>query len=112
QEIRRALVATLTALASVAGSAGGSSANAMLVLPVDLQQQICASMVARPIDEQDRRQEVRIVFYRLVWKGAGSSGNQTIPPGEQRMEMIRDAEIYQTFYARLSKAVFLEAHRI
>lgn len=112
QEVRRAVVATLTALASAFAAAGGSSANAMLVLPVDLQQQICASLIVRPLDEQDRRQEVRVVFYRLVWKGAGSSGNQSIPPGEQRMEMIRDPEIYQTFHARLSKAVFLEAHRI
>lgn len=112
QEIQRGVVATLTGLLSVFAAAGGSSANAMLVLPVDLQQQICASMIARPVDEQDRRQEVRIVFYRLVWKGSGSSGNQQIPPGEQRMEMIRDPEIYQTFYARLAKAVFLEAHRI
>ena len=31
---------------------------------------------------------------------------------EQRMEMIRSPEIYQQFFARLSKAVFLEAHRI
>ena len=52
------------------------------------------------------------MFYRLVWKGDGSSGSQIILPGEQRMEMIRDAEIYQQFYARLSKAVFLEAQRI
>jgi hypothetical protein len=113
QEIRRAVVATLTTIASLfASAAGGGSANAVVLLPVDLQQQICASMVARPIDAQDRRQEVRIVFYRLVWKGSGSSGNQQIAPGEQRMEMIRDPEIYQTFYARLSKAVFLEAQHI
>lgn len=110
QEVRSGIIAFLTTLLSLAGSRFG--ANVMLVLPVDLHQQINASMTARPIDAQDRKQEVRIVFYRLVWKGDGSSGNQTIPPGEQRMEMIRDAEIYQQFYARLSKAVFLEAQRI
>lgn len=112
QEVRRDIVAFLTFLLSILGAAGGASANATLVLPVDLHQQINASMTARPIDEKDRKQEVRIVFYRLVWKGDGSSGNQTILPGEQRMEMIRDAEIYQQFYARLAKAVFLEAQRI
>lgn len=112
QEVRRDIIAFLTFLLSVVGAAGGSSANVMLVLPVDLHQQINASMTARPIDAQDRKQEVRIVFYRLVWKGDGSSGSQIILPGEQRMEMIRDAEIYQQFYARLSKAVFLEAQRI
>lgn len=112
QEIQRGVIATLTFLLSMLGTAVGSGANAMLILPVDLHQQINASLTARPIDARDREQEVRIVFYRLVWKGDGRAGNQLILPGEQRMEMIRDAEIYQQFYARLSKAVFLEAQRI
>ena len=58
------------------------------------------------------RQEVRIVFYRAVWKGDGQADRNYIPPGEQKMEMIRDPEIYQQFFAKLSKAVFLEPHSI
>ncbi len=58
------------------------------------------------------RHEVRIVFYRLVWQSEGSSGDSSIPPGLQRMEMIRDPVIYQQFFARLSKSVFLEAQKI
>lgn len=112
QEIRRSSVATLTFLLSMLGALAGSGTNATVVLPVDLHQQINASLTTRPIDDRDREHEVRIVFYRLVWKGEGAAGNQTILPGEQRMEMIRDAEIYQQFYARLAKAVFLEAQRI
>ena len=112
QEVNQGVIAFLTTLLSAFAAVGGVSANTMLVVPVDLQQQISASLVAQPIDAEDRSQEVRIVFYRLVWQGAGSSGNQSIAPGGQRMEMIRDPEIYQTFYARLAKAVFLEAHRI
>ncbi len=112
QEVQQGIVAFLTTLLSVLAAVGGAGANTMVVLPVDLHQQIDASLTTRPIDANDTKQEVRIVFYRLVWKGQGSSGNQTILPGEQRMEMIRDAEIYQQFYARLSKAVFLEAQRI
>jgi hypothetical protein len=109
QEINRALIAFTTTLAAL-------FYMPIVIIPVDLHQQINASLTTRPIDEQDRKQEVRIVFYRLVWKGDGmvsggySSGQ--IPPGEQRMEMIRDADIYQQFYARLAKAVFLEAQRI
>lgn len=80
--------------------------------PVDLHQKIAASLVARPLNPEATRQEVRIMFYRVVWKGDGQVDNQYIPPGEQYMEMIRDPEIYQQFFAKLSKAVFLEAHRI
>ena len=107
QEIRRDIVAFLTLMI---GALGGT--NTMYLAPVDLHQQINASLIAQPIHDDDKHQKVRIVFYRLVWKGAGSSGNQSIPPGQQKMEMIRDAEIYQQFFARLSKAVFLEAHKI
>jgi hypothetical protein len=95
---------------SVAASAGGS--NAITLLPVDLHQQVNASLIVRPLNEKGDRQEVRVLFYRLVWKSDGQSGNTYIAPGEQKMEMIRDPRIYQLFFARLSKAVFLEAHKI
>lgn len=80
--------------------------------PIDLHQKIAAAFVARPLNPEATRQEVRIMFYRVVWKGEGQVDRQYIPPGEQYMEMIRDPEIYQQFFAKLSKAVFLEAHRI
>ena len=79
-----------------------------IVMPVDLHQKIAATLVTRPVNPETTRQEVRVVFYRVVWQGGGSSGQQGIPPGEQRMEMLRDAVMYQTFFAKLSKAVFLE----
>ena len=79
-----------------------------IVMPVDLHQKIAATLVTRPINPEATRQEVRVVFYRVVWKGDGSAGRQHIPPGEQYMEMLRDAVLYQTFFAKLSKAVFLE----
>ncbi len=106
QEIGR----TLVGLISTAGFAVG--ANTLILLPVDLHQQINASLVTRPIDEGGSRHEVRILFYRLVWKGSGQSGDQYIAPGQQQMEMIRDPGIYQQFFARLAKSVFLEAHKI
>jgi hypothetical protein len=86
------------------------------VMPIDLHQKIEASMIVRPVNEDATRHEARIQFYRIVWKGDGSINSQYhseyIPPGEQRMEMIRDPLIYQQFFAKLSKAVFLEAHTI
>ena len=83
-----------------------------VVIPIDLHQKIAASLVTRPVNEAHSRQEVRIIFYRAVWKGDGQADRNYIPPGEQKMEMIRDPEIYQQFFAKLSKAVFLEPHSI
>jgi hypothetical protein len=77
-------------------------------MPVDLQQKIAAALVTRPVNPEATRQEVRIMFYRVVWKGDGQADRQYIPPGEQRMEMLRDPVMYQQFFAKLSKAVFLE----
>lgn len=113
QEISRSLVAFLT---TVLSALGGS--NATVLMPVDLQQQINASLVATPFVSEDpanagrTENVVRVTFYRLVWKGDGQSGDTYIPPGEQKMEMIRNAELYQQFFSRLSKAVFLEAQKI
>jgi hypothetical protein len=83
-----------------------------LIMPVDLHQKIAATLVARPINPDATRQEVRILFYRVVWKGDGQSDRNYIPPGEQKMEMIRDPVLYQQFFAKLSKAVFLEGFTI
>jgi hypothetical protein len=93
------------------GALGGSQ------VPVDLQQKIAATLVAQPLPRDASRYQVRIAFYRVVWKGDGSRSNgqgqtEYIPPGQQRMEMLRDPLIYQQFFAKLAKAVFLEAHRI
>ncbi|MEI8013309.1 MAG: hypothetical protein D4R81_02470 [Nitrospiraceae bacterium] len=79
------------------------------IMPVDLHQKIAATLIARPINPEATRQEVRIIFYRVVWKGDGQADRQYIPPGQQKMEMLRDPVMYQQFFAKLSKAVFLEA---
>ena len=85
-------------------------------MPVDLHQKIEASMVARPVNADATRHEVRIQFYRVIWMGDGQQGSgqqsEYIKPGIQKMEMVRNPVIYQQFFAKLSKAVFLEAHKI
>ena len=83
-----------------------------VLLPIDLQQKIVATLVTRPINPEGSRYEVRVMFYRVVWEGDSMVYRQVIPPGQQKMEMIRDPIIYQQFFAKLSKAVFLEAHEI
>jgi len=83
-----------------------------VIMPVDLHQQIGATLVTR-LDEHDAsRYSVRILFHRKVWKGDGNDGNAYIPPGQQSMEIIYDAEIYRQFFAKLSKGLFLEAQQI
>jgi len=95
-------------------STGGlyAGANTIVILPVDLHQQIGATLATRPVEGDDSRFTVRILFHRKVWKGGGQSGDQYIPPGENWMEMIYDGKIYQQFFAKLSKGLFLEAHEI
>lgn len=83
-----------------------------VMMPVDLHQKIAATLIARPINPEGTRQEVRIIFYRVVWKGDGQADRQYIPPGQQMMEMLRDPVMYQQFFAKLSKAVFLEAYAL
>lgn len=100
----------LVFLVSTGGLVLGS--NTILILPVDVHQQIGAILATRPVGGDDSRFSVRVLFYRQVWKGDGQSGDQYIAPGQNRMEMIYDAEIYQQFFAKLSKGLFLEAHQI
>ncbi len=96
-------------LSSAGSSQGGNSTQ---IVPVDLHQQIGATLATRPLKGDDSRYTVRIFFHRTLWKGDGQSGNQHIPPGGQRMEAIHDGKIYQQFFAKLSKGLFLEAHEI
>lgn len=83
-----------------------------VIMPVDLHQQIGATLVTRHAENDTSRYTVRILFHRKVWKGDGNDGNTYIPPGQQSMEIIYDAEIYRQFFAKLSKSLFLEAQQI
>ena len=83
----------------IAGLGGGST-------PVDKEQKIRVSLVTRPASVSytgDESHLVRITFQRIVWNTQGQIS---------RLEGIYDAEIYQEFFDKLSKAVFLEAHQI
>jgi hypothetical protein len=91
---------------------GGLLGQTVILIPVDLHQQIGATLVTRRAEQDASRYMVRIMFYRTIWKGDGESGRDYIPPGEQRMEVIDDQEIYRQFFAKLSKGVFLEAQQI
>ncbi|MFG0252082.1 MAG: hypothetical protein ACF8NJ_04325 [Phycisphaerales bacterium JB038] len=68
--------------------------------PVDSHQTIRASIVTRPVYEATA---VRVTFNRVVWNTDGRVS---------RLEALDDAEMYQGFFEKLSKAVFLEAQEI
>jgi hypothetical protein len=76
--------------------------------PVDKTQKIRASIVTRPALASDGApipdsQLIRITIQRVVW----NTENQV-----SRIEAIEDPMIYQEFFDKLSKSIFLEVQQI
>ena len=70
-------------------------------VPPDHKQKVVASVVTRPLDE--KRIAVRITFQHMVW----NTNDQLV-----KNEQLNDPKIYQEFFSKLSKSVFLVAHEI
>ena len=71
-------------------------------LPVDDKQKMRASVITR-LNEDESSMLVRVTFQRVVWNTHGQVTTS---------ESMKDPEIYQEFFSKLSKAIFLEAHEI
>jgi len=72
--------------------------------PIENRQLLRLSLVIRPARKNLVTSHlVRVTFQRVVW----DMNNQIT-----RAESINDMIIYQEFFERLSKSVFLEAHQI
>lgn len=67
----------------------------------DDNQKVTASLVTRPLNE--KQLVLRVTFQRRVWNNNGVLS---------KLQSIEDPELYQDFFIKLSKAVFLEAHQI
>jgi len=67
----------------------------------DETQRIRASLVTKP--QTESKTALRVTFQRVIWNTDGKMS---------KTESIEDPEIYQEFFEKLSKAVFLEAQSI
>ena len=98
------LVASKMRSAVSAGQQVAAVVVALLVgstMPTDKEQQMRASIVTRPVGENHIT--VRVTFQRIVWN---TQGQVSVREG------LTDPEIYQEFFDKLSKSIFLEAHAI
>ena len=72
-------------------------------IPVDRDQRIRASLVSWPVPGVDEEFFVRVTFQRVVWNTENDISKR---------QTLEDPIIYQEFFDRLSKSVFLEAQSI
>lgn len=72
-------------------------------MPVDKEQKMRACVVTRPTGEEGGYIAVRVTFQRIVWNTQGQV---------TKSESIIDPAIYQEFFEKLSKAIFLEGQEI
>lgn len=99
------IVASKNRDATEVGQVVGAVAVAVLFgapVPVDDEQKIRAALVTRKLEERSGY-AVRLTMQRIVWNTDGKVS---------KTEPIDDARIYQEFFDKLSKSVFLEAQEL
>jgi hypothetical protein len=72
-------------------------------IPPDKDQIMKAFVTTRPVGTEGRQVVVRVVFERTVFDTEHRL---------KKIEALNDPKIYQSFFEKLSKALFLEAHDI
>jgi hypothetical protein len=104
------IVASKDRSAVTATQVAGAIALALIggYTPIDKTQKIRVSLVTRNLPDSGgspmpTSHQLRITIQRLVWNTA----NQV-----SRIESIEEPLIYEEFFERLSKSVFLEVHKI
>jgi hypothetical protein len=73
------------------------------VLPTDKVQKMRCCIVTTPFGEKQKKIKVHVTFQRIIWNTQGKT---------TKREGITKPKIYQEFFAKLSKSLFLEAHKI
>jgi hypothetical protein len=72
-------------------------------IAVDSDQRIRVSLVSWPVKGKEQEFFVRVTFQRVVWNTENDI---------TKRQALDDPSLYQEFFERLSKSVFLEAHSI
>jgi hypothetical protein len=72
-------------------------------MPTDKEQRMRASVITRPIGEHGEYVAARVTFQRIIWNTQGQV---------TKSESLTDPKIYQEFFDKLSKSIFLEAQGI
>lgn len=90
----------MAAFIDILGAAGGSSSNAMS--QIDAVQTILVSCVTR-LNLEGNKVFVRVTFQRVVFNRM----NQV-----SKLQTVKDPKIYEGFFDKLSKSIFLEADKI
>jgi hypothetical protein len=99
------IVASKNRDATEVGQVVGAVAVAVLFgarMPVDDEQKIRAALVTRKLEERNGY-VVRLTMQRIVWDTDGRVS---------KTEPLDDAQMYQEFFDKLSKSVFLEAQEL
>ena len=92
--------------ATESGQVAGAVIMAILfgvATPIDDEQKIRASIITRQYGEGGKWMTVRVTFQRVVWDTAGNIS---------KSEGLNEPKLYQEFFEKLSKSVFLTAHEI
>ena len=100
------LTASKKADAKNAGQIAGAIALALFtgtVTPTDKEQKIRICLVLQETLEDSSSSVARVTMQRVIWNTQGQIA---------RVESLHAPELYQAFFAKLSKATFLEANQI
>ncbi len=72
-------------------------------MAIDKEQKINVSFVTHPSKNTEGSYLARVTFQRFIWNTQGQL---------TRAETIKNNELYEQFFEKLSKSVFLEAYKI
>lgn len=72
-------------------------------IPIDKNQNLIASIVVSSSTASTNATIVRVTFARVVWNDKNAVS---------KAERLEDPQVYQEFYEKLSKSLFLEAQNI